>query len=203
MIDPAFVKTWLTRFGELVEEHADELTQLDAAIGDADHGANMARGMRATPDWLDEDTVDAQLKGVGMTLLRAVGGTAGPLYATMFLHMARGLTDDTGDEAFARAFVAGAEALAARGRARPDDKTMCDVLLPATRVLAERLGAGDDWSTSVDAAAAEARRGRDHTVDLVARKGRASYLGERSKGHMDPGAASAELLFRALQEVQR
>lgn len=201
MITPRRVSAWLTRYAELIAEQADHLTELDSAIGDADHGANMARGTRGALGALAADDVAAQLKGYGMALLSQVGGTAGPLYGSLFIGAAKALAEleEIDELQFATALRAGLTSLVLRGRTDLDDKTMVDALSPAINELRERLAAGDEWPDAVRAARAEAERGRDHTVGLVARKGRASYLGDRSKGHMDPGAASAALLFAALE----
>jgi dihydroxyacetone kinase-like protein len=140
----------------------------------------------------------ALLKQVGMTLVSKVGGASGPLYGTFFLRMAGALgTDPADDEAFARALRAGLEGVVARGKAEPGDKTMLDALGPACDALDAALAAGQPLGPALEAAAAAARKGRDATVPLVARKGRASYLGERSAGHQDPGATSTALLLDA------
>lgn len=191
--------TWIRAFRDAVQQHKEELTALDSAIGDADHGSNLARGMDAVVAKLD--TVPASpaelFKTVGMTLVSSVGGASGPLYGTLFLRMgpaagAEGTLDASG---LGAALRAGVEGVVARGKAEPGDKTMIDALLPA---LAAWDAAGDDLDAAARAAAEAAARGRDATEPLIARKGRASYLGERSAGHIDPGAASSTLLIEAL-----
>jgi phosphoenolpyruvate---glycerone phosphotransferase subunit DhaL len=203
-IGVAALTQWIRRFAELVAEHRDELTALDSAIGDGDHGTNMDRGMRAVVDALAGDapqTPDALLKQVGMTLVRTVGGASGPLYGTFFLRMATATGDDDSllPEAFAKAFRAGLEGVVARGKAEAGDKTMVDALAPAVDTLEGELAAG--LPAALHAAAAAADAGRDGTVPLLARKGRASYLGERSVGHQDPGATSAALLVAAAAQT--
>jgi dihydroxyacetone kinase-like protein len=191
---------WLRLFGQLVAEHREELTALDAAIGDADHGTNLERGTRAVVDALGTTPpagASSLLKQAGMTLVRTVGGASGPLYGTFFLRMAGALDDDgpVPADAFARALRAGLDGLMARGRAEPGDKTMVDALVPALDALDRELASG--LAAALAAASAAAQGGRDATVPLQARKGRASYLGERSIGHQDPGATSAALLVAA------
>ena len=182
---------WLRRFAELVHEQRDELTALDSAIGDADHGANMDRGMTAVLAALEEappPDAAALLKKTGATLVSKVGGASGPLYGTLFLRMAGAV-----DGGFAPALRAGFDGVLARGKAEPGDKTMVDALGPACDAL--------DAGGSVAEAAQAAADGRDATVPLVARKGRASYLGERSAGHADPGATSTAYLLQAAAET--
>ncbi|MGW6423016.1 dihydroxyacetone kinase subunit DhaL [Nocardia sp. NPDC055053] len=192
---------WLRVFAALIDEHADELTALDAAIGDADHGSNMRRGTAAVVAALDDDpqpTAGAVLKQAGMVLIRSVGGASGPLYGTFFLRGATATGDGEFDgPTFAAAFRAGLDGVVARGKAELGDKTMVDALVPAADTLDEQLAAGADLAVALDAALAAATTGRDATIPLVARKGRASYLGERSAGHQDPGATSATLLVAA------
>jgi dihydroxyacetone kinase-like protein len=200
---------WLGSFRDLVHEHRDYLTELDAAIGDADHGTNLSRGMDAVMAVVDADdapdTVESLLKAVGMKLVGTVGGASGPLYGTFFLRASAaaagaGALDS---KAVLGMLRAGAEGLAARGKAQPGDKTMVDALSPAVEALAEAVGNGDDLDAGLRAAADAAAQGREATIELEARKGRASYLGERSKGHTDPGAASATMLVEALADAVR
>jgi dihydroxyacetone kinase-like protein len=202
-VDVPALTRWMHCFAELVTEHQGELTALDAAIGDADHGTNMARGMTAVVAALEASppgTPAALLKGVGMTLVRTVGGASGPLYGTFFLRMATATGDDLtrlDDAAFATALLAGLEGVVARGKAEAGDKTMLDALAPALDTLEAELASGSDLAAALAAARAAAEAGRDATIGLQARKGRASYLGERSVGHQDPGATSAALLVAA------
>jgi phosphoenolpyruvate---glycerone phosphotransferase subunit DhaL len=193
---------WLREFARLVADNRDMLTQLDAAIGDADHGSNLHRGMTAVVRALDEappDTPAALFKQVGMTLVSTVGGASGPLYGTAFLRMSAA-ADDAGTldpPAFAAVLRAGLDGVLARGKAGPGDKTMIDALAPGLAALDETLAAGQSLAAALQAAVRAAEQGREATVPMIARKGRASYLGERSAGHQDPGAASVTLLLAA------
>jgi len=195
---------WLTRFRAFVTENQGYLTELDSAIGDADHGANMARGMNAVLDKVGEpETVDTLFKTVGMTLVSSVGGASGPLYGTFFLRIgtSAGPVTSLDGAALAAGLRAGFEGVVSRGKAEAGDKTMVDAMGPALDALDESLGSGSDPATAAAAAFDAAQRGRDATEPLVARKGRASYLGERSAGHLDPGATSTAFLFQALAEA--
>ena len=194
---------WLRRFHELVIKNQVELTELDSAIGDADHGINMARGMTAVIDKLDgEQPVLANdlFKTVAMTLVTSVGGASGPLYGTFFLRLAgaAGPAIELDADALHTALRAGLTGVVERGKAEPGDKTMVDALSPALDAMEVVIKKGGDLVAAVAAARDAAAAGRDATLPMVARKGRASYLGERSAGHMDPGAASTSLLFDAL-----
>lgn len=202
-VTTATLQDWITRFGAAVAEKREWLTELDSAIGDADHGANMARGMAAVTEKLTASApaaADDLLKTVGMTLVSSVGGASGPLYGTFFLRMGMttGAVDDLDAVALAAALRAGLEGIVARGKAETGDKTMLDAMAPAVDALDDALGGGADLAEASHAAAVAAATGRDATLPLVARKGRASYLGERSAGHLDPGAASTALLFETL-----
>ncbi|PKQ21860.1 MAG: dihydroxyacetone kinase subunit L [Actinobacteria bacterium HGW-Actinobacteria-5] len=194
---------WLSRFHAAVTERRDYLTELDSAIGDAEHGANMARGMAAVMAKIDvarPGTVDELLKTVGMTLVSSVGGASGPLYGTFFLRMgiACGAVCELTPEALGSGLRAGLDGVLQRGKAELGDKTMYDALFPALEAYATAVAAGSGAPGAIDAAADAARLGRDATVPMVARKGRASYLGERSVGHLDPGATSAAMLISSL-----
>jgi dihydroxyacetone kinase-like protein len=199
VIDTAGLDRWLRAFAAAVVENEELLTRLDSPIGDADHGANMVRGMQAVVAKLDEAPPDgpaAMLKQTGMTLVSTVGGASGPLYGTFFLRMASAVAeaDELGEAEFAAALRAGLDGLVARGKAEAGDKTMYDALAPALDALDAALG-GEEVGGALRAAADAAESGRDATTDMQARKGRASYLGERSVGHQDPGATSAALLL--------
>jgi len=193
---------WLQNCADTYVQHKDELTQLDAAIGDADHGANMARGFTAVQgklaDLKDKD-FGTVFKTVAMTLISTVGGASGPLYGTFFLQAATGANGKTEltQEGLASVFAAGLQGLMNRGKAVVGEKTMVDALVPALDAF--KPIANDSLSAAVDRAVAAAQKGADSTIPLVAKKGRASYLGERSAGHLDPGAASSVLLLQALQ----
>ena len=198
-ITVADLSAWMHEFANQVGDQRELLTQLDSAIGDADHGANMVRGMGAAVAAVDGqagDTAAGLLKRVGMTLVSTVGGASGPLYGTFFLRMATaaGDVDALDAEAFGKALRAGLDGVVHRGKAEAGDKTMFDALAPAVDAFDVALAAGADLGAALRAAAGAAAAGRDATVPLVARKGRASYLGERSAGHQDPGATSAALL---------
>ncbi|MFS2240743.1 dihydroxyacetone kinase subunit DhaL [Microbacterium sp. OR16] len=202
-IDTAALHDWISRFAAAMNDKRDWLTELDSAIGDADHGANMARGMTAVVDKLGAgapETIDELLKGVGMTLVSSVGGASGPLYGTFFLRMGMtaGAVSSLDSAALARALRAGLEGVVARGKPEAGDKTMYDAMAPAVDALDSALADGADVRAALAAAAGAAAVGRDATLPLVARKGRASYLGERSAGHLDPGAASTAILFETL-----
>ncbi|WP_431878128.1 dihydroxyacetone kinase subunit DhaL [Amycolatopsis sacchari] len=192
-----------------IAEHRVELIELDRAIGDADHGENLNRGFAAIVSSLDSavpDTPGAVLKLAATTLISKVGGAAGPLYGTAFLRAATkvGAVSELDAAAVAEALRAAAEGVQARGKAVEGDKTMVDALLPAAAAAEEAARAeGADVAAVLTAAADAAAKGAESTVDLVARKGRASYLGERSAGHLDPGARSSALLLRALAEAAR
>ena len=197
---------WITRFRDAVTAQREHLTELDSAIGDADHGANMARGMGAVVEKLDAGvpaTTDELLKSVGMTLVSSVGGASGPLYGTLFLRMGMttGAVADVDARGLGAALRAGLEGVIARGKAEAGDKTMLDAFIPAVDAYDQAVDGGADAVTAARSAADAAAAGRDATEPLVARKGRASYLGERSAGHIDPGAASTALLFDALADA--
>ena len=195
---------WLQNCAETYTQHKDKLTQLDAAIGDADHGANMARGFNAVQGklaGLKNSDVGTIFKTVAMTLISTVGGASGPLYGTFFLQAASGANGKSAltHEELAAALSAGLQGLMHRGKAVVGEKTMVDALVPALEAL--RPIENDSLAAAVDRAVTAAKKGADSTVPLVAKKGRASYLGERSAGHLDPGAASSVLLLEALQRA--
>ena len=194
---------WLRRFHQQVIKNQAELTELDSAIGDADHGINMARGMAAVIDKLDGEQparVNDLFKTAAMTLVMSVGGASGPLYGTFFLRFggAVGSVTELDTAALATGLHAGRAGIVERGKAELGDKTMIDALSPALDAMETVIKNGGDLAAAVTAARDAAAAGRDATLPMVARKGRASYLGERSAGHMDPGAASMSLLFDAL-----
>ncbi len=199
----------LVRFLELyaqrIAERKVELTDLDSQIGDADHGINMDRGFTAVagklPDLRGSD-LGAIAKAVGMTLISTVGGASGPLYGTFFLRLGTTFGDRPSVPAadLVAALRAGLEGVKQRGKAELDDKTMVDAMTPAVEVL-EAGNGGDDLHAALAAAAEAAAAGRDRITPLVARKGRASYLGERSANHQDPGATSTTILFEALRDA--
>lgn len=201
------IVAWVRLSAQVIDEHAAELTELDAAIGDADHGENMRRGLTAAVEAIDEaggaeglGSPDAVLKKVALTLISKVGGASGPLYGTMFLRMATSTAgkDVLDPAAFNEAVEAGVAGIVQRGHAAVGEKTMIDAWVPA---LEAARRSGDDLLASATSAAIAAEAGREATRDMVATKGRASYLGTRSVGHIDPGAASSALIIRALHDV--
>jgi dihydroxyacetone kinase-like protein len=201
-VDLSLLTGWVREFARVIGENAQYLTDLDAAIGDADHGINMERGMTAVVAALDDAApadMSALCKQVGMTLVKSVGGAAGPLYGTFFLRMAGALGAGDGVDAadFAKALRAGVEGVVQRGRAEAGDKTMFDALAPALDALDAALASGGGLEVALADATVAAEKGRDATESMVARKGRASYLGQRSVGHVDPGATSAAMLIAA------
>jgi dihydroxyacetone kinase-like protein len=197
------VRTWLTLAAADLQEARDELTALDAAIGDADHGVNIARGFAVVAEKAnaaDMDDLGALFKLVGMTLMSAVGGASGMLYGNFFLRaaaLAGGKTALDADEML-QVLRVGLEGIVQRGRAAVGDKTMVDSWAPALDALARALEGGASLPYALHGCVAFAEEGANATIPLVAKKGRASYLGERSAGHMDPGAASTTIILRAL-----
>jgi dihydroxyacetone kinase-like protein len=195
---------FLGLFGDRIGSSRDELTRLDSAIGDADHGINMDRGMTAVRELLptlDGSDPGSLFKQTGMKLISTVGGASGPLYGTFFLRLGTSLGDasEVTPVELAAAFRAGLEGVRARGKAELDDKTMVDAMTPAVAALED--GAAASWEASLRAAALAAAKGRDRVTPLAARKGRASYLGERAAGHQDPGATSTTILFESLRDA--
>jgi phosphoenolpyruvate---glycerone phosphotransferase subunit DhaL len=200
------VRDWINAYGAAIADNRDYLTTLDSAIGDADHGTNMERGMRKALERLDGvegDDIGATLKAVGMALVSSVGGAGGPLYGTLFIQMggATAGKDEVVLADWAQAVKAGVDGVQSRGKAEPGDKTMVDALLPAAEALREAADQGTDLAEALRQAAGAAEEGMKATIELVARKGRASYLGPRSAGHQDPGATSSYLLMKSAADV--
>jgi phosphoenolpyruvate---glycerone phosphotransferase subunit DhaL len=201
------VVRWIRAFAAEVGANKEQLTQLDAAVGDGDHGINMQRGMTAVLVKLDaaseEQDIGALLKTAGMTLVSTVGGAGGPLYGTLFLQMGTAVSgkDELGPDDWAAALEAGIAGVQARGKAEAGDKTMIDALIPGRDALKSALAGGASFEDALRQSADAAGQGMRDTVPLVARKGRASYLGERSAGHQDPGATSSHLLLEAAAET--
>ena len=197
---------WVRVFADRIAENKEFLTTLDSAIGDADHGINMNRGMTAVVaklDGLADGDIAATMKAIGMTLVSTVGGAGGPLYGTLFLQFG---TSTAGKDRleladWAAMISAGVDGVRARGKAELGDKTMLDALTPAADALAEAVEEGATFSAGLTAAAVAAEEGMTATIPLVARKGRASYLGERSAGHQDPGATSSWMLMASATET--
>ncbi len=200
------ILAWLHAYAASIAVHKDELTRLDADIGDADHGANMDRGFQTVvarlPGAAGQD-IAAILKAVATTLISTVGGASGPLYGTLFLQMATACTGkvELNPAGWEAALRAGVDGVARRGKARRGEKTMLDSLLPAVEALSAALAGGAPLGEALWRCERAAHQGMLDTIPLVATKGRASYLGERSAGHQDPGATSAHLLLRAAAEA--
>lgn len=207
-VDAAFVRRWLAAATDAVEREAGHLTELDSPIGDADHGTNMRRGFLAARTAVEQEqpqTPGAALVLVGRTLISTVGGASGPLYGTLMRRAGKELGEEEAVPAtrLRDALRAGVDGVAQLGGAVPGDKTMLDALLPALDALSGALDAGGDAAQALAAAASAADEGARATTPLRARKGRASYLGERSVGHQDPGATSAALLVTAFADTAR
>jgi dihydroxyacetone kinase-like protein len=198
---------WVRSAAAVIEQHAAELTKLDSAIGDGDHGTNMNRGFKAAVQRLDalegDQGFGAVFRAVGMALIGKVGGASGPLYGSLFLGMGKELgdVDEVEDERLAAALRAGYDSVVARGKAQLEDKTMLDAWHPALGALDTALAGGKELGLALDEGAAAAEEGMRATIPMIARKGRASYLGERSRDHQDPGATSTHLLLETLADV--
>ena len=197
---------WVQTYAQVIVDNRTYLTELDAAIGDADHGANMDRGFKAVlaklPSLTEKD-ITTLLKTIGMTLLSSVGGAGGPLFGTLFIQAGQAATGKTeltlAD--WAAMLDAATSGVINRGKAAVGDKTMVDALVPAVQALQDALSANQSLADALRSSAQAAERGLQSTLPLVARKGRASYLGERSAGHLDPGATSTWLLLKAAADT--
>jgi len=194
---------WIKTSAALIAENKDHLTNLDRAIGDADHGNNMDRGFKKVLTQLDgvkDKDIGSIFKSVGMALISSVGGAAGPLYGTFYMQAANAINAKSNltNEEVVNLLQSGMNGLITRGRTKPGEKTIIDSLQPAINVLHKNIEAGDDLVKAMQSAVERAEEGVKETIPMVARKGRASYLGERSAGHQDPGATSAYLLLKAL-----
>jgi len=206
-LDTNWIRGWITASADSIGEHKQELNTLDREIGDGDHGENMDRGLRAVAEALDrlpdDSTPNAALRSIAMTLISTVGGASGPLYGTAFLKAADPIGDASQIDgpALVALLTAARDGIVSRGKAQPGDKTMIDAWTPAVDAAATAQDAGASVSDILREAADAAEAGAVATEPLVARKGRASYLGERSAGHRDPGAQSTALLLRAAAEV--
>ena len=202
-VDAAFVRAWVGGFAASVAAEKERLTKLDAAIGDADHGANLNRGLVAVQAKLDADGAPEApgklLMLVGRTLISTVGGASGPLYGTVFRELGKALGEDASvdDATFVAGVKAGLEGVQRLGGAKEGDKTMIDAYAPALAAL----DSSRPLTEAAGAAATAAQQGAEATIPMEARKGRASYLGPRSVGHQDPGATSTALLFAALAKA--
>jgi dihydroxyacetone kinase-like protein len=200
------VVRFIRDYARAIEENRDYLTQLDSPIGDADHGINMHRGMEAALaklDGLAAGDIGTLLRTVGMTLVSTVGGAGGPLYGTLFMQMGMAASGkaELSPRDWAEAVERGLQGVVNLGKAEPGDKTMVDALTPARDALKEALDEGASFADALRRAAAAAEEGMKATIPMVARKGRASYLGERSAGHQDPGATSSYLLMKAAADA--
>ncbi len=204
MITRDQILTWLTAYVHAVHANADELNRLDSALGDGDFGASMLRGVQAISNKMsaiaDKD-IGTIFKTIGMSLVSAMGGTSGPLLGTMFIQMGAKTVgkSDLSLVDWIEAFQAGVDGIMARGKAQVGDKTMLDALVPALDAL--KVADGADMATALRSSADAAKKGRDDTAHIVAKKGRASYIGERALGNIDPGAANIYLFLNALGET--
>ncbi len=200
------VLQWLRMTGEVIEENKELLTQLDAAIGDADHGINMDRGFRKVRSQLlavvDQD-IGNILKDTGMALISSVGGASGPLYGTLFMRAGASVLgkQELTTVDLANVFQAGLSGLVERGKAKVGDKTIVDALTPAVAAFSQATQDGANMNEALWQAVFAAEQGMKDTIPLLAKKGRASYLGERSIGHQDPGATSLYLVLKTLYET--
>ncbi|BAY39229.1 dihydroxyacetone kinase subunit L [Nostoc sp. NIES-2111] len=206
MISQAQILQWLQLFASTIEENKDYLTELDAAIGDADHGINMDRGWKKVstqlPTLVDQD-ISSIFKTVSMTLISSIGGASGPLYGTWFLRASTAVAgkQELTEQDILGLFQAGLEGVLQRGKAQLGDKTMIDALAPALEKFGQAVGEGKNIPEALQQALAAAEQGMKETTPMLAKKGRASYLGERSIGHQDPGATSAYLMLQSLLAV--
>ncbi|MEM6282638.1 MAG: dihydroxyacetone kinase subunit DhaL [Chloroflexota bacterium] len=206
MMTRAQIIRWLEMSAEMFKEKKAYLTELDSAVGDADHGINMARGFTKVteklPSVADTD-IGNILKFTGMTLISSVGGASGPLYGTFFMRAAGAVTskEELSAEDIVNLFEKGLEGLVQRGRAEVGEKTMIDAMVPAVDAMKTAQADGAEIAAVVQAGVQAAEKGVESTIPLVARKGRASYLGERSAGHQDPGATSTFYLLSTLAEA--
>jgi dihydroxyacetone kinase-like protein len=206
MVTKEQVLQWLQRFATVVEENKDYLTELDAAIGDADHGINMERGFKKVitqlPTVANKD-IGSILKVVSMTLISTVGGASGPLYGTLFLRASTVVADkqELSEQDMLAMLQAGLDGVVGRGKAQLGDKTMVDALSPGVTAFGQAVAAGEDILSAMQQAVAAAEKGMQDTTPMQAKKGRASYLGERSVGHQDPGATSVYLMLQSLLDV--
>ena len=200
------VLNWVREYAQVIEDNHEMLTELDREIGDADHGANMRRGFKAVLEKLptvEDKDIGTILKTVGMTLLSKVGGAGGPLYSTIFMKagMTIGAKMEMELSDWAQALEAGIMGVATLGKAQLNDKTMLDALYPALDALKQAIADGFPTGDALKRSAEAAHQGMLATVPLMARKGRASYLGERSIGHQDPGATSTTLLLESVAKI--
>lgn len=201
---PGSIYKCLSLIGERIITNKDYLTELDREIGDSDHGINMARGFKAVLEKVsqDESDIGAALKKAGMTLLSTVGGASGPLYGTAYMESGKILAGKTeiDSQDMKAVFEASIAGIQKRGKAVRGEKTMLDAIIPASETYAKKISEGADMIHALDAAIESAHEGIEYTKTIIATKGRASYLGERSIGHQDPGATSATLMLEAIRD---
>jgi len=208
MVTKQQILQWLQAVAVVLEQNKDYLTELDAAIGDADHGINMNRGFQKVvsqlPSVTDKD-IGSILKTVSMTLISSVGGASGPLYGTLFLRASTAVAGklELSDEDMVDLLQATVDGIVQRGKANLGDKTMLDALSPASDAFKQAVANNASTQEALQQAVAAAEEGMKNTIPLVAKKGRASYLGDRSSGHQDPGATSAYLILKTLLETIR
>ena len=206
MVTKEQIILWLKAIALVLEHNKDYLTELDAAIGDADHGSNMNRGFQKVvsqlPTVADKD-IGSILKTVSMTLISTVGGASGPLYGTMFLRASAAVAGklELSDEDMVALLQAAVDGVVQRGKANLGDKTMLDALSPATDAFKQAVANGASTEEALQQAVTAAEQGMNNTIGLVAKKGRASYLGDRSSGHLDPGATSTYLILKTLLDT--
>ncbi len=206
MVTKEQILQWLEQFADAIAQNKEYLTQLDAAIGDADHGINMDRGFQKVVNQLPklaEQDISSALKTVSMTLISSVGGASGPLYGTFFLRASTAVAgkQELSNEDLASLLQAGLDGVLQRGKAQMGDKTMIDALSPAVTAFTQAIGQGKTTSEAIQQATAAAEQGMQATIPMLAKKGRASYLGDRSIDHQDPGATSVYLMLKSLSEV--
>lgn len=206
MVTQVQIIAWLQVFAHVIEHHKEQLTELDAAIGDADHGINMDRGFKKItkilPSFVDQD-ISSILKTVGMTLISSIGGASGPLYGTWFLRASKvtnGKQELTAADML-ELLKSGLDGVIERGKAQLGDKTMVDVLSPAVTAFEQAIRNNSNTVVALEASVVAAEQGLTQTIPMLAKKGRASYLGDRSIGHQDPGGTSAYWMLRSLLEV--
>lgn len=203
MVSKEQIVQWLQAFATELEQNKNYLTELDAAIGDADHGTNMDRGfkkvMSQLPSVADKD-IGSILKTISMTLISSVGGASGPLYGTLFLRASTAVAgkQELTNEDIVSLLQAGLDGVLQRGKAQLGDKTMLDTLSPAVNTFQQAIGEGKNTLEALQQAVVAAEQGMNDTTPMLAKKGRASYLGERSIGHQDPGATSSYLMLKSL-----
>jgi dihydroxyacetone kinase-like protein len=208
MVSKEQIIQWIQAIALVLEQNKNYLTELDAAIGDADHGINMNRGFQKVisqlPTVADKD-IGSILKTVSMTLISSVGGASGPLYGTMFLRASTAVAgkSELTDEDMVALLQAAVDGIIQRGKANLGDKTMLDALSPASDAFKQAVANGVSTQEALQQAVAAAEEGMKNTIPLVAKKGRASYLGDRSANHQDPGATSAYLILKTLLETVR